>query len=61
MSRNFITEGYEVKFGQPEVSLGITPGFGRTQRMIKSFSRNRARQISNNCKITIGYSKSAIN
>ncbi len=33
------------KFGQPEVKLGITPGFGGTQRLARLVGRGRAMQL----------------
>lgn len=33
------------KFGQPEVGLGITPGFGGTQRLTRVVGRGYAKQI----------------
>lgn len=33
------------KFGQPEVKLGITPGFGGTQRLSRLVGRGRALQL----------------
>jgi len=33
------------KFGQPEVSLGITPGFGGTQRMPRIIGKGRAKEL----------------
>ena len=32
-------------FGQPEVGLGITPGFGGTQRLSRLIGMGRAKQI----------------
>jgi enoyl-CoA hydratase len=33
------------KFGQPEVTLGITPGFGGTQRMARTVGPARAKEL----------------
>lgn len=33
------------KFGQPEVSLGITPGFGGTQRLTRVVGRGHAKEL----------------
>jgi enoyl-CoA hydratase len=33
------------KFGQPEVGLGITPGFGGTQRMPRLIGEGRAKEL----------------
>lgn len=37
--------GENAKFGQPEVSLGITPGFGGTQRLPRTIGAARAKEI----------------
>lgn len=35
----------KAKFGQPEVGLGITPGFGGTQRLARLVGKGRAKEI----------------
>ena len=37
--------GDNAHFGQPEVNLGVTPGFGGTQRLIRRVGLGRAREI----------------
>jgi enoyl-CoA hydratase len=35
----------KARFGQPEVNLGVTPGFGGTQRLIRRVGLQRAREL----------------
>ena len=35
----------KAKFGQPEVGLGITPGFGGTQRLMRTINRANAMEL----------------
>ena len=35
----------KAKFGQPEVSLGITPGFGGTQRLSRTVGEGKAKEL----------------
>ncbi|MCY6485675.1 short-chain-enoyl-CoA hydratase [Clostridium aestuarii] len=39
------------KFGQPEVGLGITPGFGGTQRLARHVGMGRAKELIYTAKI----------
>ncbi len=41
----------KAKFGQPEVGLGITPGFGGTQRLPRLVGEGRAKEIIFTCDI----------
>lgn len=45
MSCDFIMCTNNSKFGLPEVSLGLIPGFGGTQRLAKLIGRNRAKEL----------------
>lgn len=42
---DFIIAGDRAKFGQPEVKLGVIPGFGGTQRMIRRVGISRALEL----------------
>ncbi len=42
---DFIFATPESKFGQPEVKLGVTPGFGGTQRLARLVGRNKAKDL----------------
>ena len=37
-------------FGQPEAGLGITPGFGGTQRMARAIGMGRAKELIYSCR-----------
>lgn len=45
MSCDFIYATETAVFGQPEVKLGLIPGFGGTQRLAKLIGRNKAKEI----------------
>ncbi len=45
LSCDFIYASEKAKFGQPEVSLGIVPGFGGTQRLARRIGIGRAREL----------------
>ena len=45
MSCDFILTTKDSIFGQPEVKLGLIPGFGGTQRLSRIVGRNRAKEI----------------
>lgn len=45
MSCDFIYSTANAVFGQPEVKLGLIPGFGGTQRLAKLVGRNHAKEI----------------
>jgi enoyl-CoA hydratase len=45
LSCDFIYASDAAKFGQPEVSLGVIPGFGGTQRLARRVGVARAREL----------------
>ena len=45
LSCDIILTSEKAKFGQPEVGLGITPGFGGTQRLARLVSPGMAKQL----------------
>ncbi len=42
---DFIYASDKAKFGQPEVNLGVIPGFGGTQRLLRRIGIGRAREL----------------
>lgn len=45
MSCDMRVASFAAKFGQPEVGLGIIPGFGGTQRLVKTVGIGMAKQL----------------
>ena len=42
MMCDFIIAGDNAKFGQPEITLGVMPGIGGTQRLVKAIGKSKA-------------------
>ncbi|GAA0181083.1 short-chain-enoyl-CoA hydratase [Clostridium sediminicola] len=51
MSCDIRIAGEKAKFGQPEVGLGITPGFGGTQRLSRLVGIGKAKELIFSAKI----------
>ncbi|WP_298607713.1 enoyl-CoA hydratase-related protein [uncultured Thiothrix sp.] len=45
MSCDWIIASEQAQFGQPEVALGVTPGFGGTQRLSRLVGRSKALEL----------------
>ncbi len=42
---DFVYASDKAKFGQPEVKLGVIPGFGGTQRMLRRLGKAKAKEL----------------
>ncbi len=45
MSCDFIYASQKARFGQPEINLGLMPGFGGTQRLARMIGRAKAKEL----------------
>jgi enoyl-CoA hydratase len=45
MACHFRVAGADAKFGQPEVNLGLIPGYGGTQRLVQLIGKGRALEL----------------
>ncbi len=52
MATDYIVASEKAKFGQPEAGLGITPGFGGTQRLARKIGVSKAKELIFSARVT---------
>jgi enoyl-CoA hydratase len=45
MACDFVCASADAKLGQPEINLGVIPGFGGTQRLVRLVGKGRAKEL----------------
>jgi len=45
MACDFVCASVDAKLGQPEINLGVIPGFGGTQRLVRLVGKGRAKEL----------------